>query len=429
VSQFRAAAATDVGVLRSSNQDSYLIADDMFAVADGMGGHNGGEVASRIAVETLRDGVDHPDIEQFVDAFQTANESIREQGREDPSLAGMGTTLVAIARVESDEGDMIALANVGDSRCYLVDGEGLTQYTRDHSLVQTLVDNGQITYAEAEEHPQRNILTRALGIDSRVMTDSWELAPVAGDRWLMCSDGLFNEVSDDDICGVLRDEANPGEAAAVLVGMANEGGGRDNITLVIVDVVDDAGCVAKRPGQSRVLSAMSGGHRAIVRGDTVERDPTKLIDSEDDGEDPDAVSDRRRGGVVSFRGVMFVAILVMVLLGVIGVVSFAGRSTYFVGFDDDEVTIFRGQPGGFLWFDPTVQAHTGITRDEVPPSFLDELESGQEESSEGDAEEYVERIRDEVAGDGAGGSAPVAPPATTIPPSTVGPDSSSETSP
>src|SRR5690606_9558893 len=177
----------------------------------------------------------------LVDAVQAANDAVIERADDDPSLRGMGTTMVALASVVADGEERIAIVNVGDSRCYLFEDDQLRRITKDHSVVQTLVDNGQITAVEAERHPQRNVLTRALGIDARVMADSWELLPFRGDRYLLCSDGLFNEVSESDIAEVLRVRTDPNEAAAELVRMANEGGGRDNISVVIVDVVDDGG--------------------------------------------------------------------------------------------------------------------------------------------------------------------------------------------
>lgn len=425
-------AATDVGRVRESNQDSMLMLEDLVAVADGMGGHNGGEVASSISIEVLELAQRFVSSEELVDRIQEANRAVVDRAEDDPSLLGMGTTLVVLTLVVVDGVDRIVVANVGDSRCYLHDGAKLVQITKDHSVVQTLVDSGRITAAEAEHHPQRNILTRALGIDGRVMADTWELRPVVGDRYLLCSDGLYGEVSDLEITDVLRSEPDVEQAASELVRMANEAGGHDNITVVVVDVVD--GEPPPSDGSGRQLDATLGESWAIraVSEMTEEPDPTdagRLEEQPADGGEtpsepddgtlsdggevdeparesfrptvgsrPPVASAETRGetrGSPGFRTVLFVVVVLGVLLGVVGVVFVSARSTYYVGFDGSEVAIFRGRPGGILWMDPTVEESTGIERDEVPTSYLDELEGGKEFGSFAEAEEYVERISSE----------------------------------
>jgi protein phosphatase len=232
-------AASDTGRLRSINQDSALVADNLFAVADGMGGHQGGEVASQLAVKSLERSAGAITTADLIEGVQLANSEVFEKGSEDPSLHGMGTTLCAVALVHSDDEERIAVVNVGDSRVYLFKDGDLSQLTQDHSLVEDLVRQGRLTPEEAAVHPQRNIVTRVLGVYPDISVDSWELMPVTGDRYLLCSDGLFNEVSHDRIASVLRRLRSPQEAADELVRLANEGGGRDNITCVVVDVVDD----------------------------------------------------------------------------------------------------------------------------------------------------------------------------------------------
>jgi protein phosphatase len=174
---------------------------------------------------------------------QFANEAIVGRARHEEDLRGMGTTICALAQVDFEGEPTLSVVNVGDSRAYLLKaGEfHLEQITEDHSLVATLERSGQLTREEAAQHPQRNILTRALGIDSRVLVDSWEILPVEGDRYLLCSDGLFNEVSEAAIAAVLRRLADPRDAARELVRMANENGGHDNISVVIVDIVSVGG--------------------------------------------------------------------------------------------------------------------------------------------------------------------------------------------
>src|SRR5215210_1358333 len=251
MTSLRYGSSSDTGRVRANNQDSMLEEGTLFAVADGMGGHTGGEVASSVAVQALREYRE----EGLTRAVKLANRAVWARADDEPGLRGMGTTMTALSLVPAgtdDDGDVLLIANVGDSRTYLFrDGE-LTQVTQDHSLVEDLVREGQITEAEARIHPQRNILTRVLGNEPDVEVDEFPVIPVAGDRYLLCSDGLFNELEDDRIAAVLRRIADPGEAARELVRLANEGGGRDNITVVVVDVVDDDDASARA---SAVLAA------------------------------------------------------------------------------------------------------------------------------------------------------------------------------
>ncbi|OWY63293.1 hypothetical protein B7486_53910, partial [cyanobacterium TDX16] len=234
---------TDTGQVRSINQDGAYAAEPLFAVADGMGGHRGGEVASAVALETLVGSVQEMTTDALVRGVQEANGAVFQRAAEDPDLRGMGTTLCAIAVVSDGSGERIGLVNVGDSRIYLLRDGTLQQLTEDHSLVESLLRQGRITADEAAVHPQRNILTRALGISSAVDVDAWEGPAVTGDRYLLCSDGLFNEVLEPVIEVTLRKLADPAEAARELVRLANEGGGRDNITAVVVDVEEGPGPV------------------------------------------------------------------------------------------------------------------------------------------------------------------------------------------
>ena len=237
----RVGSATHVGQLRKINQDAIVTEGGIFGVADGMGGHQGGEVASAVAVEVLGQGMPTATPAGFETAVNAANRAVYEQGQARDDLAGMGTTLVAIAEVIVDDEPNLVIVNVGDSRGYLLRDRDLVQITEDHSLVADLVRAGRITAEEAEHHPRRNIVTRVLGLDDTVRVDQFAVLPFEGDRFLMCSDGLTNEVSAADITATLRRIDDPTEAAEELVRMANEAGGRDNISIVIVDVLDDAG--------------------------------------------------------------------------------------------------------------------------------------------------------------------------------------------
>ena len=235
----RVGARTDVGRIRDGNEDSFVAIDGLYFVADGMGGHSAGEVASAIAVGTLSDlhtsadgGL--ADEDQVADAVSTANLAIFMEAIDDPSKAGMGTTLTGLVVTDASS-NKIVVANVGDSRTYLWRHGELRQVTKDHSHVQSLVDRGAITRAEARVHFQRNIVLRAMGIESYVDVDTFPLDVEDGDRFIMCSDGLVDEAADDEIEVEIREATDVQDLADRLVNLANRNGGRDNITVVVVD--------------------------------------------------------------------------------------------------------------------------------------------------------------------------------------------------
>ncbi len=211
----------------------------LFIVADGMGGHQGGEEASRIAVGSLGLVGSISSTGELEEAVTKANTLIREKGSVEPQLTGMGTTVVALGVLPAAERNgslWLAAANVGDSRLYRFEKDTLEQISLDHSLVGELERAGQITASEAARHPQRNVVTRALGADDHVEVDTWEIPARHGQRYLLCSDGLVNEVSDREISVELASNADPADVATKLVTAANKSGGRDNITVLILDV-------------------------------------------------------------------------------------------------------------------------------------------------------------------------------------------------
>lgn len=234
---FDGASRTRVGQVRAHNEDNCVVTTSLVAVADGMGGHAAGEVASAIAVDALAAGTHDLTIESIVELVGDANSQILMAATDDPAKRGMGTTLCIAAVVQSHGRDMLALANVGDSRIYALTDGTLHQLSEDHSLVESLVREGRITPEEAATHPQRNVLTRALGVDRDVLVDVWLLDPRPGDRFLLCSDGLFNEVDHDRIEKVLEESGSPADAAETLAESADEAGGRDNITVVVADLI------------------------------------------------------------------------------------------------------------------------------------------------------------------------------------------------
>lgn len=231
----RAGAATHVGVVRQHNEDSVLADRVVFVVADGMGGHAAGEVASSIATATLGELVDRPSRtpEDVVAALALANRRILESAARDPATAGMGTTAAGLVVVDADGSQQFAAFNVGDSRVYRFAG-ALRLVSRDHSEVRELVDAGIISEDEARHHPLRNLVTRALGTDPAPTPDVWLLPAQPGERFVICSDGLTNEVPDERIGEVVHRVEDPQACADALVAAAVDAGGRDNVSVVVV---------------------------------------------------------------------------------------------------------------------------------------------------------------------------------------------------
>lgn len=234
-------AATDVGLVRGGNEDAFVCEPMVFGVADGMGGHQAGEVASSIAARIIRDrlATGATNVGVVVASVVEANASIYQAAHASVDQHGMGTTLTALVVMRADESNVarFALVNVGDSRTYLLRNEVLHRATVDHSYVQELVNTGHISEEEARTHPRRNIVTRALGIEPTVRVDTWLVPMVHGDRFILCSDGLVDEVPDEDIAAIALTITDPQAAADQLVAKANANGGRDNVTVVVVDVL------------------------------------------------------------------------------------------------------------------------------------------------------------------------------------------------
>jgi len=233
-------AGTDVGLTRSGNEDSYFCGRTVFAVADGLGGHQGGEVASATAVEPLAalDGRDFAEpaeaAQALAAAIREANSAILDRAAGDPALWGMGTTVTAAA-VAGDR--FLALAHVGDSRAYLLRAGALGQLTTDHTVVGELVRRGRLSPEQAAVHPERSILTRAVGLDPGITVDTPDpLELERGDRVLLCSDGLTETVRDDRIATLLAEHEDGHEACRGLIDAANAAGGPDNITVVLLHV-------------------------------------------------------------------------------------------------------------------------------------------------------------------------------------------------
>ena len=320
---------TDTGRQRQANEDSYFARAPLFAVADGMGGAQAGEVASRIAARAFERkrtvSREEPAEGQLEKIAQQANREIHKLAQEDSSRAGMGTTLTA-ALLRDDE---VALGHVGDSRAYLLRDGQLKRLTKDHSLVEELRRQGRLTEEQAEEHPQRSIITRALGPEPSVNVDTMTFPARDGDVFLLCSDGLTTMVSDEQIREILVSSRNLRAAVNKLVDAANQGGGRDNITAVAFRVADAEAAEAEEGATliSRTAEqAGMTGERMRAAGDRLR------------GQGRIPTPSRRR------RALKWAAAVAVVAAVVVGAVLFV-RSIYFLGTDDGgNVAVYRGLP-------------------------------------------------------------------------------------
>ena len=364
-----AAVATDVGLVREGNEDSYLTEEPLFAVADGMGGHRGGEVASQLAVETL-EKLFKQGAGDLPDQVQEANRVVFERSVVDEKVAGMGTTLTA-ALVE---GDRVRVAHVGDSRAYLLRDGNLRLLTEDHTLVHRMVTEGEISQEEAETHPQRSVLTRALGVETVVDVDDDTVQVRPGDRLLLCTDGLTSMVSVQAIEEVLRAVPDPQEAAQRLVQMANEGGGTDNTTVVVLDFSDD-GAAARPNGKTAVPEAEIAPPPAGRPPRSRRRLPRKLL---------------------VWAGII-VALAVVALVGL----RLYLDSQWYVGVSDEHVAIFRGIPtevAGFELHHVVVETTISAEKAESLAVYQDRLGDGITAEDRDGAGAIVEQIRQDVEG-------------------------------
>ncbi|WP_043619797.1 Stp1/IreP family PP2C-type Ser/Thr phosphatase [Nonomuraea candida] len=344
----RYAARSDVGLLREGNEDSAYASGRLLAVADGMGGHAHGEVASSVAIAamaSLEEAQQGGDLLNAIEAaVRDANRKLHEMVGRDPSLKGMGTTLTAMLW----NGTQVALVHVGDSRAYLLRRGELYQITHDHTLVQQLVDDGRITPEEAATHPQRSILLRALDGSGEVDPDLTLREAQVGDRYLLCSDGLSGVVSAETLHATLTNIDDPEEVVRQLIDLANRGGGPDNITCVLADVLE-IGDGQQLPAEAAVVGA-AGMNR--LHDDPQETSPGRAsavtapqpVLSDDDFDEPVAQATRRSG-----RRRRVWPVLVTVLgVGVVGVAAggYFGyqwtQDQFFVGARGDEVVVFQG---------------------------------------------------------------------------------------
>jgi serine/threonine protein phosphatase PrpC len=352
-------AATDVGRVRERNEDGFLTREPLFAVADGMGGHRGGSVASKLALEVLSQmGGDSMTGDGaalgLAEMVTRANEAVLDAASEQPKLTGMGTTLTAIVV----QPGRLHLAHVGDSRAYLLRDGALRQLTEDHSLVQRMVKEGKLTPEEAEVHPHRSVLTRALGVEPELEVDKETIDVQPGDRLLLCSDGLTTMVSEKEIQTFLAEHDNPQAAAEALVEAANQAGGVDNITAVVLHVLDGndaASDEASRAEERATTPAAVGGTGSgseeeaagvatAVRGPFAEPASATSSPATQVGK-----PERRR------RRPLRILIWLVVVAAILGAGLMSARayvfSQWYVGLEGERVALFQGMPVEVLGYE------------------------------------------------------------------------------
>ncbi len=307
----RVAAVTDPGRTRRHNEDSYVIEPPLFAIADGMGGAQAGEVASRLATAALKEGgADAGGERRIADLIQEANRRVYDRSSSDPNTSGMGTT-ITVALVEDDQ---VAFGHVGDSRAYLIRDERMEQLTEDHSLVNELLKTGKLSREEAESHPQRSVITRALGTDPDVDVDTFSVRAETGDLFLLCSDGLTDMVSEESILDVVERNRNDIDVALrALVKEANRGGGQDNITVVAFEI---AGQALSRDGDTREQALpVPDDEATLTEVDAVPVVDTAVVPVEEIQAEDKAIRRRhRRRRILAWLAILLIVVTVGVLL-------------------------------------------------------------------------------------------------------------------
>jgi protein phosphatase len=397
------AARSDVGLVRQENQDSGYAGPHLLVVADGMGGHAAGDVASSIAIGEMvgldgeGPGADDA-LDRLAEALRAANTELREAMHRQPELQGMGTTVTALLRT----GNKIALAHIGDSRAYLLRDNVLTQITHDHSFVQSLVDEGRITEAEAEGHPQRSLVTRVLTGQQDDEPDLAMRETHIGDRYLICSDGLSGFVAHDTIQEILLKAQPPGATADLLVELALRAGAPDNVTCIIGDIVDldkdqapptaqeVVGAAAERRAKTRAIPLSPAAKAAALSREALGADVDDAEQAESRGLADEGPRFRRRWLRVS----LLVALVLAAVAGG-GYTSYRwSQQQYYVGEANGHVAVYQGvsQKVG-PWGLSHVVAESDIPLRDLPDYYRSKLDSTVSTASIEDARRLVTDLR------------------------------------
>ena len=384
--------ATDQGRIRANNQDAMYADSGLFVVADGMGGHLGGEVAANLAVRTLTN-VERSDREQLREAVAEANRVVHQSALEEAELHGMGTTLTTLAVSQEANTHQFVILNVGDSRVYRHRDGQLEQLTEDHSYVAELVRRGELDDEAAQAHPYRNMLTRAIGVHAEVEIDEWLLEPVSGDRFMLCSDGLTNELADLEIAEQLRFDKDPSTTAKALVGLANKRGGRDNSTVLIVDVQVEVIDPDEPP-----LSSGTGESQGRTSSSPDEAN-TAIGNSENFSNQLEQKSNTKKGSWLNHRvhvklgAVIISLILLLSSAAMVTAIGLYARSSYHVGIVANHVVIQKGRIGGLLWFEPTLEHWTDIQTVQLAERDRQRLANGEQMLDLDNAKTFVANLR------------------------------------
>jgi protein phosphatase len=390
----RFAARSHTGLLREGNEDSVYAGPRLLAVADGMGGHAAGEVASAVAIASiapLDEDAPGPDLlDALLTAAMSANTRLHDMVEGDAALDGMGTTLTAILW----GGNRLGLLHIGDSRCYLLrDGE-LTQITHDHTLVQTLVDAGRISEEEAEAHPQRNVITKVLDGREELEPDLSVREVRAGDRYLLCSDGLTGPVGSNDTLQAALSTPDPQQAVDQLVQLALRGGGPDNITVIVADAIESdhpvpadpvvAGAAAEAPqAPPPGVDDMAAARARAAEGRDIE-EPTRATPV------PTVAEPRRNGKRIA----VLTGLVALLLLAGAGAGWAYVRSQYYVGADGGQVAVFRGVNSQVAGVDlSSVEERSDLSTDQLGDLDAARVKKGIVAKSKHDAEQILERLK------------------------------------
>jgi serine/threonine protein phosphatase PrpC len=399
------AARSDVGLVRQENQDSGYAGPHLLAVADGMGGHAAGDVASSIAIGEMvgldaeSPGADEA-LNRLAQALRSANTELRNAVERQPELKGMGTTVTALLRT----GNKIAVAHIGDSRAYLLRDGTLTQITHDHSFVQSLVDEGRITEAEADGHPQRSLVTRVLTGQQEDEPDLAMREAHVGDRYLVCSDGLSGFVARDTIAEILLQAQPPGTAADLMVELAMRAGAPDNVTCIIGDVVDldtdelpsTAQEVVGAAAERRVRTTRAIPVSPAAKAAALSREALGADAEQDDETEPHDLFDEGRGSG-RWRWIKVLALVVLVLGAVAGGGYAAyswSQQQYYVGAANGHVAIYQGVSQNIgPWGLSHVVDKSDISLRDLPDFYLDKVNSTVSTTSVEDARRLVTDLR------------------------------------
>src|SRR4051794_34867211 len=384
------AVRTDTGRQRNANEDSLFVEAPLFVVADGMGGAQAGEVASRAAAESFAQNLPPAPPERLLEeTIEGANRTIHELARKDPGLAGMGTTTTA-ALVDLDA-EEVAIGHVGDSRAYRLRGGKFEQLTRDHSLVEEMRRKGQLTDAQAEDHPQRSIITRALGPEPEVEVDLQTVPAQAGDVFLICSDGLTTMLDDGKIAHILSRATSLQSAVRALVDEANRAGGRDNITVVLfrLEAADGSDGAAGTAGEGATL--IGGDAEAAGLTATEVRKRAAAEAARKRREELDA---RPRGRGHGLRTALKVLVPLLVIVALLFGAWYGNRQIWFLGTDDaGRVALYRGAPYelpfGIALYS---ERYAGPVQTESLPARRKDAVTGHDLRSRADAVSLLEEI-------------------------------------